>query len=73
MIHWFLLRLPALFFKVMVDQRTFLLRHLTGEQWLGNDRISQLTKMGPTEVLIEMEDWTGARVSPPPATAGIIT
>ncbi|XP_040038459.2 fibrinogen beta chain isoform X2 [Gasterosteus aculeatus] len=33
-----------------------------GEQWLGNDRISQLTKMGPTEVLIEMEDWTGARV-----------
>lgn len=35
----------------------------TGEYWLGNDRISQLTKMGPTEVLIEMEDWTGAKVS----------
>nr|XP_033507551.1 fibrinogen beta chain [Epinephelus lanceolatus] len=35
-----------------------------GEYWLGNDRISQLTKMGPTEVLIEMEDWTGAKVSP---------
>lgn len=35
---------------------------MTGEYWLGNDRISQLTKMGPTEVLIEMEDWTGAKV-----------
>ncbi|XP_053717119.1 fibrinogen beta chain [Synchiropus splendidus] len=34
-----------------------------GEYWLGNDRISQLTKMGPTEVLIEMEDWTGAKVN----------
>lgn len=33
-----------------------------GEYWLGNDRISQLTKMGPTEVLIEMEDWTGDKV-----------
>ncbi|XP_068426970.1 fibrinogen beta chain [Clinocottus analis] len=33
-----------------------------GEHWLGNDRISQLTKMGPTEVLIEMEDWSGAKV-----------
>ncbi|MED6241653.1 hypothetical protein ATANTOWER_023088 [Ataeniobius toweri] len=33
-----------------------------GEYWLGNDRISQLTKMGPTEVLIEMRDWTGAKV-----------
>ncbi|KAM9335169.1 fibrinogen beta chain [Symphorus nematophorus] len=33
-----------------------------GEYWLGNDRISQVTKMGPTEVLIEMEDWTGAKV-----------
>lgn len=38
-------------------------RHVTGEYWLGNDRISQLTKMGPTEVLIEMQDWTGAKVS----------
>lgn len=36
--------------------------HVTGEYWLGNDRISQVTKMGPTEVLIEMEDWTGAKV-----------
>ncbi|KAF7650352.1 hypothetical protein LDENG_00127220 [Lucifuga dentata] len=34
-----------------------------GEYWLGNERISQLTKMGPTEVLIDMEDWTGAKVS----------
>lgn len=32
------------------------------EYWLGNDRISYLTKMGPTEVLIEMEDWSGAKV-----------
>lgn len=38
--------------------------HVTGEYWLGNDRISQVTKMGPTEVLIEMQDWTGAKVSP---------
>uniref|UniRef100_A0A665T2Z2 Fibrinogen beta chain n=1 Tax=Echeneis naucrates TaxID=173247 RepID=A0A665T2Z2_ECHNA len=34
-----------------------------GEYWLGNERISQLTKMGPTEVLIEMEDWTGSKVN----------
>ncbi|XP_078137883.1 fibrinogen beta chain [Centroberyx gerrardi] len=33
-----------------------------GEYWLGNDRISQLSKMGPTEVLIEMGDWTGTKV-----------
>ncbi|KAG7496972.1 fibrinogen beta chain [Solea senegalensis] len=33
-----------------------------GEYWLGNERISQLTKMGPTEVLIEMQDWTGSKV-----------
>ncbi|XP_035281988.1 fibrinogen beta chain [Anguilla anguilla] len=33
-----------------------------GEYWLGNDKISQLTKMGPTEVLIEMEDWKGDKV-----------
>ncbi|GLD53762.1 fibrinogen beta chain [Lates japonicus] len=33
-----------------------------GEYWLGNDRISHLTKMGPTEVLIEMQDWTGTKV-----------
>lgn len=36
---------------------------LSGEYWLGNDRISQLTKMSPMEVLIEMQDWTGAKVS----------
>ncbi|NXT62240.1 FIBB protein, partial [Chaetops frenatus] len=34
-----------------------------GEYWLGNDKISQLTKIGPTEVLIEMEDWNGDKVS----------
>jgi len=33
-----------------------------GEYWLGTDHISQLTKMGPTEVLIEMEDWQGSKV-----------
>ncbi|XP_061769693.1 fibrinogen beta chain [Nerophis ophidion] len=33
-----------------------------GEYWLGNEHISQLTKMGPTELLVEMEDWTGAKV-----------
>lgn len=35
---------------------------LPGEYWLGNDKISQLTNMGPTELLIEMEDWKGAKV-----------
>ncbi|XP_074518071.1 fibrinogen beta chain [Halichoeres trimaculatus] len=33
-----------------------------GEYWLGIDRISQVSKMGPTEVLIEMQDWSGAKV-----------
>ncbi|XP_038611005.1 fibrinogen beta chain [Tachyglossus aculeatus] len=33
-----------------------------GEYWLGNDKINQFTKMGPTELLIEMEDWSGAKV-----------
>ncbi|XP_061664970.1 fibrinogen beta chain [Syngnathoides biaculeatus] len=33
-----------------------------GEYWLGNERISHLTNMGPTELLIEMQDWTGAKV-----------
>ncbi|CAL1591074.1 unnamed protein product [Knipowitschia caucasica] len=33
-----------------------------GEYWLGNDKITQLSKMGPTELLVEMEDWTGAKV-----------
>lgn len=32
-----------------------------GEYWLGNDRISQLTKTGPTEVLIELQDWAGTK------------
>uniref|UniRef100_A0A8C9SRL7 Fibrinogen beta chain n=1 Tax=Scleropages formosus TaxID=113540 RepID=A0A8C9SRL7_SCLFO len=36
--------------------------HKPGEYWLGNDRISQLSKMGPTEILFEMTDWTGSRV-----------
>uniref|UniRef100_A0A671RZ64 Fibrinogen beta chain n=1 Tax=Sinocyclocheilus anshuiensis TaxID=1608454 RepID=A0A671RZ64_9TELE len=31
-------------------------------QLLRNDRISQLTKMGPTELLVEMEDWSGSKV-----------
>lgn len=35
---------------------------LLGEYWLGNERISQLTKMGPTELLVEMEDWSGSKV-----------
>ncbi|KAM6221845.1 fibrinogen beta chain [Rhynchocyon petersi] len=35
---------------------------LPGEYWLGNDKISQLTKMGSTELLIEMEDWKGNKV-----------
>ncbi|CAN2388771.1 fibrinogen beta chain [Pristimantis euphronides] len=34
-----------------------------GEYWLGNDRISQLTNLGPTEALIEMEDWNSNQVS----------
>ncbi|XP_006034118.1 fibrinogen beta chain [Alligator sinensis] len=34
-----------------------------GEYWLGNDKISQLTNIGPTEVLIEMEDWDNNKVS----------
>ncbi|XP_060634793.2 fibrinogen beta chain [Anolis sagrei] len=33
-----------------------------GEYWLGNDKINQLTKLGPTELLIEMEDWDEAKV-----------
>ncbi|CAL8241239.1 unnamed protein product [Merluccius merluccius] len=33
-----------------------------GEYWLGNEQISHLTKMGPTEVLIEMEDWSQNKV-----------
>ncbi|RVE60786.1 hypothetical protein OJAV_G00185020 [Oryzias javanicus] len=35
---------------------------IPGEYWLGNERISQITKTGPTEVLIEMEDWEGTKV-----------
>ncbi|XP_056626971.1 fibrinogen beta chain [Triplophysa dalaica] len=35
---------------------------IPGEYWLGNDRISHLTKMGPTELLVEMEDWKGLKV-----------
>ncbi|KAJ6668719.1 hypothetical protein lerEdw1_012202 [Lerista edwardsae] len=33
-----------------------------GEYWLGNDKIHQLTKLGPTELLIELEDWDGNKV-----------
>uniref|UniRef100_A0A8C2RFU8 Fibrinogen beta chain n=1 Tax=Capra hircus TaxID=9925 RepID=A0A8C2RFU8_CAPHI len=35
---------------------------IPGEYWLGNDKISQLTNMGPTKLLIEMEDWKGDKV-----------
>ncbi|GCC19446.1 fibrinogen beta chain [Chiloscyllium punctatum] len=28
-----------------------------GEYWLGNDRISQLTRSKPTELFFEMQDW----------------
>lgn len=35
----------------------------SGEYWLGNEKISQLTNLGPTEALIEMEDWDGNKVS----------
>ncbi|XP_078533085.1 fibrinogen beta chain [Lissotriton helveticus] len=30
---------------------------MPGEFWLGNEKISQLSKLGPTEILFEMEDW----------------
>ncbi|XP_026555728.1 fibrinogen beta chain [Pseudonaja textilis] len=33
-----------------------------GEYWLGNDKINQISKLGPTELLIELEDWDGAKV-----------
>ncbi|KAF7244108.1 Fibrinogen beta chain, partial [Varanus komodoensis] len=33
-----------------------------GEYWLGNEKINQITKLGPTEILIEMEDWAGTKV-----------
>ncbi|KAM7140331.1 fibrinogen beta chain [Molossus nigricans] len=36
---------------------------LPGEYWLGNDKITQLTQMGPTELLVEMEDWKGDKVN----------
>ncbi|XP_053316306.1 fibrinogen beta chain [Spea bombifrons] len=36
---------------------------MPGELWLGNDKISQLTNLGPTEALIEMEDWEGNKVA----------
>ncbi|KTF87995.1 hypothetical protein cypCar_00015772 [Cyprinus carpio] len=45
-------------YKVFCDQTS----KKGGEYWLGNDRISQLTKMGPTELLVEMEDWSGSKV-----------
>lgn len=63
-----LLAVPCIFISTIIPRicqlAHFLHRHDTGEYWLGNDRISQVTKMGPTEVLIEMQDWTGAKVSP---------
>ncbi|XP_053113168.1 fibrinogen beta chain [Hemicordylus capensis] len=33
-----------------------------GEYWLGNDKIHQLTKLGPTELYIELKDWEGNKV-----------
>ncbi|XP_078263544.1 fibrinogen beta chain [Rhinoraja longicauda] len=33
-----------------------------GEYWLGNDRISELTKLRTTELLFEMQDWSDNRV-----------
>ncbi|KAM4709089.1 fibrinogen beta chain [Discoglossus pictus] len=36
---------------------------MPGEFWLGNEKISQLTNLGPTEALFEMEDWDGAKVT----------
>uniref|UniRef100_A0A9J8AZ34 Fibrinogen beta chain n=1 Tax=Cyprinus carpio carpio TaxID=630221 RepID=A0A9J8AZ34_CYPCA len=53
-------------YKVFCDQTSkkggWVLIQTPGEYWLGNDRISQLTKMGPTELLVEMEDWSGSKV-----------
>uniref|UniRef100_A0A8C5Q828 Fibrinogen beta chain n=1 Tax=Leptobrachium leishanense TaxID=445787 RepID=A0A8C5Q828_9ANUR len=36
---------------------------MPGEFWLGNDKISQLTNLGPTEALFEIEDWDGNKVT----------
>ncbi|KAM8938987.1 fibrinogen beta chain [Pelodytes ibericus] len=36
---------------------------MPGEFWLGNEKISQLTNMGPTEALFEMGDWDGNKVT----------
>ncbi|OCT96990.1 fibrinogen beta chain [Xenopus laevis] len=36
---------------------------MPGEFWLGNEKISQLTNLGATEALFEMEDWDGAKVT----------
>lgn len=49
-------------YQFVIGSHVLLSGDVTGEYWLGNDRISQLTNMGPTEVLIEMKDWTGATV-----------
>uniref|UniRef100_A0A3B3ZQN6 Fibrinogen beta chain n=1 Tax=Periophthalmus magnuspinnatus TaxID=409849 RepID=A0A3B3ZQN6_9GOBI len=44
-----------------------------GEYWLGNDRISQISKMGPTTLLVEMEDWSGTKVQPKLKPNSILT
>ncbi|XP_068135001.1 fibrinogen beta chain [Hyperolius riggenbachi] len=36
---------------------------MPGEFWLGNQKISLLTNLQPTEVLIEMEDWSSNKVT----------
>lgn len=49
------------FAKLLLLVRCYFIFPL-GEYWLGNDKISQITRMGPTELLIEMEDWKGDKV-----------
>ena len=34
---------------------------LTGEFWLGNDKIHRLTASKPSELRVEIEDWSGGR------------
>ena len=50
------------FLKVLFLVRFYFIFPL-GEYWLGNDKISQLTRLGPTKLFIEMEDWKGDKVT----------
>ena len=36
--------------------------HLTGEFWLGNDKIRRLTASRPKILRVELEDWNGVKV-----------